>query len=285
MWICFKDTDSSAKAVAANEFLEAGGRMLRVRYHYGPLPPPMGGRGPPPGTVDTRPHADCWFCLGNPKCEQHLVVAVGEEAYVAMAKGGLVTNHVLIVPIRHVPNLAFCPETVSEELDKFASALRKFYASQGLDMVLFERYFPMRNTTMSHMQLQVVPIPRKFGLQCPQFFESSARDRNMSLTKLDRDASMKTVRENVSGTTTAYFYIEIPGDNTAQGMRVDRYLHITPKGVKLAANFGREVLAELLESKQRVNWQECVVSRDKEAELTNQLRALFGPFERDEFEV
>lgn len=29
----------------------------------------------------------CWFCLSSPKVEKHLVVAVGDHAYLALAKG------------------------------------------------------------------------------------------------------------------------------------------------------------------------------------------------------
>lgn len=32
---------------------------------------------------------DCWFCLGNPQCAKHLIVAVGSACYVAMPKGQL----------------------------------------------------------------------------------------------------------------------------------------------------------------------------------------------------
>jgi hypothetical protein len=66
----------------------------------------------------------CWFCLKSPegnnenmsidnlffflkkfrsfsKVEKHLIIAVGDEAYVAMAKGGLVEDHLLIVAVEH----------------------------------------------------------------------------------------------------------------------------------------------------------------------------------------
>ena len=41
----------------------------------------------------------CWFCLSSPQIEKHLIVSIGEQAYLAIAKGGLVENHLLIIPI------------------------------------------------------------------------------------------------------------------------------------------------------------------------------------------
>lgn len=58
---------------------------------------------------------ECWFCLQNPNCDAHLVVSVGkvacgyyilfifliivQEIYLALAKGGVVDEHLLVVPI------------------------------------------------------------------------------------------------------------------------------------------------------------------------------------------
>ena len=80
------------------------------------------------------PQGPCWFCLGSAKVEKHLVVTIGEhvsqgnynsyvhvtslptpsshthniihphttqQSYMALPKGGLVAEHVLILPIGH----------------------------------------------------------------------------------------------------------------------------------------------------------------------------------------
>ncbi|RMX57648.1 hypothetical protein pdam_00015893 [Pocillopora damicornis] len=64
---------------------EEGGSNKQPRQRKGP--PPLKG--------------SCWFCLGSPEVEKHLVVSVGDASYVALAKGGLVADHVLICPIAH----------------------------------------------------------------------------------------------------------------------------------------------------------------------------------------
>lgn len=39
-------------------------------------------RGAPPTASQ-----ECWFCLSSPQVEKHLVVAIGMEMYLALAKG------------------------------------------------------------------------------------------------------------------------------------------------------------------------------------------------------
>ena len=47
------------------------------------------------------PRTECWFCMASPQFEDHLVVTIGEEVYLASPKGALVPEHALIVPIAH----------------------------------------------------------------------------------------------------------------------------------------------------------------------------------------
>jgi hypothetical protein len=60
--------------------------------------------------------ADCWFCLSSPKVEKHLVVSIGDEVYLALAKGPLVPEHVLILPITHYGSASVMPDNVWEEV-------------------------------------------------------------------------------------------------------------------------------------------------------------------------
>jgi Protein similar to CwfJ C-terminus 1 len=45
--------------------------------------------------------SECWFCMASAEFEEHLVVVIGDESYIAMPKGGLVPDHTLIIPIAH----------------------------------------------------------------------------------------------------------------------------------------------------------------------------------------
>lgn len=43
----------------------------------------------------------CWFCLSSPEVEKHLIVSVGEHSYLSLAKGGLSSYHLMVLPINH----------------------------------------------------------------------------------------------------------------------------------------------------------------------------------------
>lgn len=89
---------------------------------------------------------------------------------------------------------------------------------------------------------------------------------------------MNALQETASDPRLGYFYVEIPGICTSQGQTVDRFLHVQPAECsgKIPMNFGREVMAELLGEKQKMNWQACVVSRDEEEMLAGALRKMLG---------
>ena len=69
-----------------------------------------GESGPP------KPSGPCWFCLSSAEVEKHLIVSVGTHCYLALPKGGLTEDHVLILPIGHHANLVDLPEEVEQGL-------------------------------------------------------------------------------------------------------------------------------------------------------------------------
>lgn len=108
--------------------------------------------------------AKCWFCLSSPQVSKHLVISVGTEVYLALAKGGLVEDHILILPITHHQSLSISPDSVSDEIDKYKDALKKYYGETDRVPVFFER-----NYKSSHCQLQAVPIHKN---QCAEVKEA-----------------------------------------------------------------------------------------------------------------
>lgn len=72
------------------------------------------------------------------------------QCYLAMAKGGLTPDHMLILPIGHYQSVVELSSEVVVEMEKYKSALKSFYKSKGERCVLFER-----NYRSQHLQLQV----------------------------------------------------------------------------------------------------------------------------------
>jgi hypothetical protein len=82
----------------------------------------------------------CWFCMSSPKFETHLVASIGEETYVAMAKGPLVPLHVLVLPIVHKRCTLELSESEDKEVAAYLGALRKRCEAHGEVLLVFERY-------------------------------------------------------------------------------------------------------------------------------------------------
>jgi hypothetical protein len=97
----------------------------------------------------------CWFCLASPKVEKQHVISIGNHCYLATAKGGLVRDHLLILPIKHVRCSLDLDKECQDEMEKMKTALIQYFDSQNKFPVFFER-----NYKSSHMQIQVVPIPK-----------------------------------------------------------------------------------------------------------------------------
>ena len=133
-------------------------RAVPRRLHVSRIPAPCHQR---PDKKSLRIIAsECWFCLSNPNVaydlfepltfhsvhrlsfpsSKHLIVAIGEECYVALPKGQIIPTqsaaervdvpgggHVLIVPITHYPTLLSIPPDQSppvlEETEKCVTAL------------------------------------------------------------------------------------------------------------------------------------------------------------------
>lgn len=95
---------------------------------------------------------ECWFCLSSPNVESHLITSVGENCYCALAKGPLVPDHVLILPIEHLPNTLSSPPEFEMELVKFQNSLKAYFKSRKKEAVFFEWVY----LKTSHANVQVI---------------------------------------------------------------------------------------------------------------------------------
>ncbi|XP_072255070.1 CWF19-like protein 1 [Pyxicephalus adspersus] len=211
-----------------------------------------------------QPTGPCWFCLASPEVEKHLVVSIGEHCYVALAKGGLTPDHVLILPIGHYQAMVDLSSEVVEECEKYKASLKKFYKSKGKRYVMFER-----NYRSQHLQLQVVPLP----LSCcttediKEFFIVQAQEQNIELLEIPQHTDIKQIVQP----GTPYFYVELDSG--------EKLFHRIKKNFPL--QFGREVLASeaLLNIPTRADWKACKLNRDEEESLAKSFREEFEPFD------
>eukprot|EP00698_Gefionella_okellyi_P021936 TRINITY_DN719_c0_g1_i1.p1 TRINITY_DN719_c0_g1~~TRINITY_DN719_c0_g1_i1.p1 ORF type:complete len:551 (+),score=110.61 TRINITY_DN719_c0_g1_i1:123-1775(+) len=206
-------------------------------------------RGPPAEVTQ-----DCWFCLSSPHVqkEMHLIISVGEHCYVALAKGGLTTDHVLIVPIAHLGSSVDTPDDVLAEMYKYVVALRKTYADSNQVAVMFERALGQARSPQ-HMQFQVMPLPDTKLAQIRPAFQQAADFAEIA-----------------------------PEQSAKEAVGVHGHLLVDlPDGARLLAQgrppvtFAREVCAAILQMPQRADWRACTLSREEEERAAEEFKARF----------
>ena len=206
----------------------------------------------------------CWFCLSSPEVSKHLVISVGIEVYVALARGGLVENHLLILPITHHQSLSILPKEVKDEIEQYKDAITNYYATLDKVPVFFERNFKT-----SHCQLQVVPIHKNQAAALKEAFEEMAQCNNFKISELPPHTDLQQIAQP----GVLYFYAELP-DRQKLYYRIKKDFPL---------HFGREVLASdrILDLDDRVDWKDCQLGQEEEIELAKRIRRDFQPFDLD----
>ncbi|KAJ1663204.1 hypothetical protein IW140_004925 [Coemansia sp. RSA 1813] len=226
--------------------------------------------------------ASCWFCLANPDVDQNLMVAIGDEAYVAMAKGALVVSgdksqrfqhqkspvpggaHVLVVPIVHTDSLRRVRESADDtdtslctEIDKWMDAITALFAEHDCVPLAFEtcRCLPHVHTTV-----QMIPIPK-----------AKAAEVRPMLEKICASDRLRIEDSYPSSTTAGYFTVSDPG-NSGKPL----FVHIPPKTKRFNLQLGRKLAAQILGIPEREDWRQCIVSEEIEASERDKFISAFS---------
>jgi diadenosine tetraphosphate (Ap4A) HIT family hydrolase len=126
-----------------------------------------------------QPTRPCWFCLKSPDVEKHLIVSVSNETYVALAKGGLVDDHLLIVAVEHVQSIGDMSDAGRRECARYKQSIASYFRLQEREPLFFERFVVFKNEV--HMHVQAVPLPRDSAATARDAFLAGARERNVTL--------------------------------------------------------------------------------------------------------
>ncbi|KAI3787110.1 hypothetical protein L1987_41327 [Smallanthus sonchifolius] len=197
---------------------------------------------------------ECWFCLSSPNVESHLITSVGENCYCALAKGPLVQDHMLILPIEHLPNTLSSPPEFEIELVKFQNSLEAYFKSHKKEVVFFEWVY----LKATHANLQAIPIPSNRASAVKSIFNLAAEKLGFKFMEMKSDGSLegrKLLRAQFDG-KFSLFYVELPGGTIL--------LHAVEENEKFPVQFGREVLAGLLNMADRADWRNFKLDKEEE---------------------
>jgi hypothetical protein len=228
-----------------------------------PPPPSKDGAAAAAGKPQA-PRAPCWFCLAGAEVEKHLVTCVGNKVYIALAKGGLTSDHVMILPIDHAPAYVGLDADIQEETDKYHEALVAYFKSQGKACISWER-----NVRSSHYQLQVCPIPLEAAAAAKDAFVEQGKLLSPTFRWEELDAGAKL--DTLIDVGAPYMLVTLPDGS--------RLFHRAANGFPL--QFARQVLAKtaLLNMRDRIDWKRCKLPMEEEKVQRAAFRDGFKPFD------
>lgn len=220
---------------------------------------------PPKQAGPERKKESCWFCLKSPSVEKHLVISVGGSMYLALAKGALRNDHVMIVPTNHIKCQQFLDDSQQQDVEKFKRALRTLNRTNKKSTTVFFE----RSLSTSHMQIQAIPVPRYSVNDIKDVFYTFSDKYNLEIQEVRAGEDWKEVVPPGSD----YFLTEFENE--------DKLVFLCSQKVRFPLQFGREVLAseELLNMPRRVSWKECRVSKEQEEHDVKQYRKVFTDFD------
>jgi hypothetical protein len=236
---------------------------------------------PPPGP------GECFFCLSNPNLATHLVVSIGDDAYMTTAKGPLFTSstnaslglgfpgHMLIIPLTHSPTIALIPEEglaakTYAEMNRYKTALQSMVADKSDNRLGAVTYEISRGNGV-HTHWQFLPLPETLirkGLVEAAF---RVEAENMSYPVFH-------VRDPGLGQADSDFFrawIWTPPDHRSTEGSTKCLTLPLDSDMRFDLQFGRRVLAKLLGLDKRVQWRDCEQTEDEEKADVDAFKAAF----------
>ncbi|KAJ5160799.1 uncharacterized protein N7482_007803 [Penicillium canariense] len=251
----------------------------------------------------------CFFCLSNPNIATHLITSIGDQSYLTIAKGPLPPDdyfptlgfpgHILIIPFEHTPTLGSIldPDTRSStymEMVRFNTNLRRMVndrSSSKLGAVTWE----VSRGGGIHTHWQFLPVPVsliKEGLVEAAF---KVEAENLSYPRFSSRAAAPSDKAGELADAGDFFRVSIwsagemeskekpDTDNEADkdgppGSETVLTLELNPDFV-FDLQFGRRVMAKLLELDKRMDWRNATQSQADEEADANAFKEAFKPYD------
>lgn len=233
----------------------------------------------------------CFFCLSNKRVqneESHMLTSIAENTYMTIAKGPLTTSttfkalgfpcHMLLIPLPHAPTIKAIAdkeeqEGTLKELQQYRAALQNMVAAKSkgegdvaqLGAVTYE----ISRAGGVHLQWQFIPIPIDLinkGL-IELGFEVEAE--NLSYPKYAKDEDERKTAEQGD-----YFKVMIWTETFEQEIVLP-----LDASFRFDLQYGRRVLAKLLELNSRVDWRDCKQEAAEEAADAETFKKAFKDFD------
>lgn len=210
----------------------------------------------------------CWFCLSSPTVEKHLIVAIGTHCYLTLAKGGLVEEHFLLIPIEHIGSITSREnsEELLAEKEQFINHIVKYFEEKSMSVAFFERNF-----RSVHWQIQAVPISKEIMRDMKKKIHSLSKKHYSKCTYIDFSPSLKI--SDIIPPGAPYLHWRLEPESQSFACKIDVKDSIFP------VQLPRMVLAQIMDCPDRIDWKKCCKTREEYASLVGQIKDKWAKFD------
>jgi Protein similar to CwfJ C-terminus 1/Protein similar to CwfJ C-terminus 2 len=249
---------------------------------------------------------NCFFCIGSPSLQTHLITSMADESYLTIPRGPLpvpgsnpdlgITGHALIIPHTHVDDKipveqrAHVSQNEYEEMQRYRKALCKMVQAKAngkQGAVCWE----ISRSQIRHVHWQFVPVPSELitkGLAEAGFKVAA---ENGDLPAFKRYDPNKIVGEKGD-----YFRVwiwrpagaaKVPGLEQAdgkdgeegeEGKEISMVMAI-PSSERFDVQFGRRVMSQLLGLGDRADWHKVKQTEEEEKDEAEAFKAAFEAYD------
>lgn len=233
---------------------------------------------------------ECFFCLSNSDLATHLITSIGNETYLTTAKGPLSTHdtfpslgfpgHILIIPFSHSPTLSLISDPESRantirEMHRYRDSMHSMLMSKS-PQVLGTVTWEVSRLAGFHAHWQWLPVPLSFiqkGLVEAAF---KVEAENLKYPCFTGPKPTLTSPELSEDDSSDFFRVMIwnPQDRNDVEMRLP-----LDSSFRFDIQFGRHVMAKLLELEGRADWHECWQSHEDETADAEEFKRAFKEFD------
>jgi hypothetical protein len=240
-------------------------------------------RSPPPGPER------CFFCLSNPALATHMICSIGDQAYLASARGPLpdtdtfsasgisFPGHQIIIPLAHEPTIGALPSgeglPTYTEMSRFREALQAMIGKQSnhkLGAVTWE----ISRSRNIHTHWQFVPVPVDFlqkGLVEAAFKVEAENLNYPSFRTCNLGSGMDHQGD--------FLRLWIWFDDSDAAIHGKELVMTLDDGFRFDLQFPRKVLAKLLQLESRSEWKAVVQEEQEESANTERFKEAFKPWD------
>jgi len=182
--------------------------------------------------------ANCYFCFENKKIPKHLLVSLGNLAYLLLPVQPICEGHCIISPIIHQSGGTVSMEAdLWLEVNEFMKCITRMNYKKNQGTLFIETFLDTKND--DHSIIECIPLPEKIAADAPVFFKKAISESDSRWTNHKKlyETGPQGARKCLAK-SFPYFFVQF---GMTFGMA-----HIIEKKSKFSKSFGLEVVAGII---------------------------------------